>query len=291
MEASRSDDHLAELRQRAAGRFSTRPRPFLRWAGSKQAALSHLVDVLPRQFGVYREPFLGSAALFFLLQPTRAVLTDKCGDLIATFGAVRDAPGAVIAYLNRLKKPRPKVFYRIRKKRSRGRIKRAAEFLYLNKSCWNGLYRVNSQGHFNVPYGRPKTDNIIDADNLRACSRSLARPEVRLATGDFDDALNGSAAGDLVYLDPPYVTGHSNNGFIDYNEVLFSWKDQERLANTARRLAADGVYVVVTNAYHQAVIDLYEGFAVRLFERASTLASAVSKRGRVIEAVLWSAPR
>lgn len=219
---------------RARHYLSTEPRPFLRWAGSKRARLQSLLSTLPGKFNTYREPFLGGASLFFLLQPRKAVLSDASGELIESFLAVRDNVSAVLRCLGPLR-PRKSIYYRVRNARSSGRFQRAAEFIFLNKSCWNGLYRVNSDGAFNVPCGRPKTDFIVSESNLRACSRALRPQGVKLATCDFADALDGAQVGDLVYLDPPYVTGHRNNGLIDYNETLFSWDDQERLAKLALR--------------------------------------------------------
>ncbi len=276
-----------DLAERASRPLSAVPRAFLRWAGSKRQTLSHILSVLPEHHGTYYEPFLGSGALFFLLQPPRAVLSDTCLELIATFRALRDDVEAIIRHLTPLR-PRKRLYYRIRNNRSTERFQRAAEFLFLNKACWNGLYRVNSLGQFNVPYGLPKTDFIADFENLRACSRALRRRGIRLRRSDFEDSLDDARAGDLVYLDPPYVTRHSNNGFVDYNEVLFSWKDQQRLARVARRLAAKGVRIVLTNANHREVLDLYPGFASREFQRSSTLASDATKRGSVRELILYS---
>lgn len=277
---------LGELRERAARALSATPRPFLRWAGSKRALLPHIVEALPSSYGVYHEPFLGSGSLFFLLRPHRASLSDSCTDLIQTFDAVRDNAEAVLRYLRPLK-PDREVFYAIRSKRSTARFKGAAEFIYLNKTCWNGLYRVNSRGEFNVPYGLPKTDHVVDEANLRACSVALAHEEVRLQSGDFEAVLTEVERGDLVFLDPPYVTRHNNNGFIDYNEQLFSWADQVRLARCAHELADRGAHVLVANAFHNDVIDLYKGFNLLPISRASTLASNAAKRSRVTEALLW----
>ena len=246
-----------------------------------------IVPFLPSQFGVYHEPFLGSGALFFLIRPDRAWLSDKCGELIDAFTVIRDDVSAVIRYLRPLKPDRD-LFYAIRKRPSHGRLKRVAEFLYLNKTCWNGLYRVNSEGRFNVPYGMPKTDFIADFENLRACSETLQKSSVRLRSCDFEEALADVRADDLVYLDPPYVTRHNNNGFIDYNKTLFSWKDQKRLARRARQLAELGAYVIVTNANHSEVVELYRGFTSRTVSRSSTLASDPKCRVRVKEAILCS---
>ncbi|MDA8118309.1 MAG: Dam family site-specific DNA-(adenine-N6)-methyltransferase [Actinomycetota bacterium] len=274
-------------RERASSPLSAQPRPFLRWVGSKRWLLKQMVDSLPSQFATYHEPFLGSGALFFLLSPTRASLSDRCSELIEVYKATKDDVSAIIGYLRPLQ-PDREVFYAMRNRRSRGRLKRAAEFMYLNKTCWNGLYRVNSEGRFNVPYGMPKTPFIADFANLRACARTLQAGDVRLRACDFETALESVESGDLVYLDPPYVNGHNNNGFVDYNEILFSWEDQKRLAKRAQQLADDGAYVIVTNAHHNEVLELYRGFACHTLGRVSTLASNPGRRVRVREALLCS---
>jgi DNA adenine methylase len=138
-----------------------------------------------------------------------------------------------------------------------------------------------------VPYGRPKTSNLINASNLLSCGLSLNRPGVSLAAKDFASAFTAIGPGDLVFLDPPYVTRHDDNGFIDYNEHLFSWKDQQTLAALAQHAANQGASVVVTNANHDDVVALYEGFNYTELRRESTLASNPKKRGSIREAILW----
>jgi DNA adenine methylase len=273
------------LEARAAAPLSATPRAFLRWAGSKRFLLRHLVPLLPRAIGTYHEPFLGSGSLFFLLRPERAVLNDACQDLVETYRALSRSPDLIVDALSEMR-PDPALYYRIRRARSTDPAIRAAEFLYLNATAWNGLYRVNARGEFNVPYGRPKTDNISDATNLLACSSILRGPNVALTSGDFERAISTAVSGDLVYMDPPYVTRHNNNGFVDYNEQLFKWSDQERLALAARRLADSGVSVIVSNANHHDVLALYPGFTAIRVERCSTLAGSPASRGPVSEIIL-----
>jgi DNA adenine methylase len=170
-------------------------------------------------------------------------------------------------------------------------MKRAAEFIYLNRGCFNGLYRVNSRGDFNVPYGRPRTTNIIDFKNLRVCSAALRANGVQVRKSDFERAIVKAKAGDLVYFDPPYVTGHNNNGFLDYNEKLFSWPDQQRLAKVAKDLKSRKVNVIVSNANHDGVIELFRGFKWKTISRSSTLAADSEYRGPVSEVVLYSTQR
>ncbi len=275
----------ARLRTRASRPMSESPRAFLRWAGSKRYLLPHLVRVLPAEFNHYYEPFLGSGSLFFLLEPGRATLSDACPELVSCFEAVRDHPEDVIEWFGG-KKPDKEYFYHLRANRSADPVTAAAEFIYLNKTCWNGLYRVNSSGVFNVPYGRPKTDNLVDVELLRSCSHSLRMTD--LLAGDFESAVEHAAEGDLVFLDPPYVTRHNNNGFVDYNQRLFSWEDQIRLANCARGISLRGAQVIVANALHEELTALYDGFRVRKIARVSTIASSKEYRGPVEEALYVS---
>ena len=274
-----------ELRVIAEAYLSSTPRPFLKWAGSKRMLLRHLIPHLPRRFGRYFEPFLGGGSLFFLLRPKQARLGDACAELINTYQAVRDNPASVLRYLSPLDKDKA-TFYRVRKNRSAGRFKRAAEFIYLNKTCWNGLYRVNSKGGFNVPYGIPSAGPLADSPNLRACSDALDSPEVELSVGDFEASAKRAAPGDLVFFDPPYVTGHRNNGFVDYNEVLFSWDDQLRLAELAQWLAKRGCFVMITNADHEMISGLYDNFQHVRVSRRSTISSKADGRGYATELIL-----
>ncbi len=267
------------------GDQSQQLRPFVRWAGSKQRLLKFILPHIPNTYKTYYEPFLGSGALFFALTPDRAELGDHCSELIAAYRAVRDEVGAVIQYLEPLKQDR-KEYYRVRANRSKGKYKRAAEFIYLNKSCWNGLYRVNLRGEFNVPYGLPKGERVFDRDHLHLCAAALGKHGVRLCSGDFEAIVAGAGRGDFVYFDPPYVTRHNNNGFIEWNERIFSWGDQLRLAKLAQRLKTKGAHVIVSNADHADVIALYPDFRSIRIVRSSTLASNPAKRTTTSEILL-----
>jgi DNA adenine methylase len=219
------------------------------------------------------------------LAPRVATIGDSSPELIEVVESVRDEPGAVLAYLDGLDVSR-ETFNQIKGTLPTDRSLRAGRFIYLNRTAWNGLYRVNSRGVFNVPYGLPKSPRLIDAGNLLACSRALATAIVRC--GDFEHTFSSATIGDLVYLDPPYVTGHSGNGFVDYNENLFSWTDQVRLAAAAERAVSRGATVIVTNADHQAVTDLYRSFDKHVVKRYSTLAADKTRRTPVTEAIFVS---
>lgn len=268
-----------------ASRVEEPLRGFLRWAGSKRLLVPQILPVVPSTFNRYFEPFFGSGALFFSLRPPSAQLSDTCQPLVATYLAVKNDVQQVLSHLSGLR-PSKRRFLEWRRMSASDPFFDAARFIYLNKVCWNGLYRVNLAGEFNVPYGRPKTWNIIDPKLLKDCAAALRKRAVSLRHSDFRKALQGVKAGDLVYLDPPYVTMHNNNGFVEYNEKLFSWADQRDLASLAVRLADRGAQVIVSNADHDSVIDLYPGFHRSVITRASTLANDVSKRRSVSEVLL-----
>ncbi len=273
-----------DLEIRASAQLSVTPRPFLRWAGSKRRLLPAIVQHLPTRYGRYWEPFLGSGALYFLLQPPSASLNDSCAPLVSTYAAVRDGASSVAARAASWPVNRDE-YYAVRRLSCANRFENAAKFIYLNKTCWNGLYRVNAAGSFNVPFGKPKSANVIDDNNLVECGRLMRNSDLSLTCGDFEAAIDGAMPGDLVFLDPPYVTRHNNNGFIDYNERLFNWTDQTRLARVAETLRARGVSVIVSNAFHSDVIDLYPNFDLKPLSRQSTLAGDKTKRTTTTEAL------
>ncbi|WP_395014945.1 DNA adenine methylase [Dongia sp.] len=264
-------------------------RPFLRWAGSKRKVIKHLLPFVPTRFDKYYEPFLGGGSLFFFLGPKRAEISDMSGMLIDTYLAVRNRPEEILDNLRPLK-PNKTTYKQIKRAQPIDKADAASRIIFLNKACWNGLFRVNSAGEFNVPFGYPKSDFIIDEGNFRRCATQLRRREVSIRQQDFEEIEDRVCAGDFVFLDPPYVTSHNLNGFVDWNECLFSWKDQVRLAKMAKRLARRGANVLITNANHADVRELYEGFIYSSFVRSSTLASDKSRRVPTSEAIFLSGP-
>lgn len=260
--------------------------PFLRWAGSKRRLLSQIVPLLPSEYDRYIEPFAGSGALFLRLAPKIAILNDACEPLIETWRAVRDDPDGVWEAATR----RPlnsEQYYLARAERPLTAVERAGRFIYLNRGAFNGLYRVNKSGAFNVPWGAPKTANIIEKTHLQAVAQLIASSSAEFHSGDFESQVAQAGAGDLVFVDPPYVTGHNNNGFIAYNESIFSWSDQIRLAGSIRAASSRGADVFVSNAKHPAVVELYSGLDVATLTRPSTIAAASNKRGRVEEVLMY----
>lgn len=230
------------------------------------------------------EPFLGSGALYFRLSPRNALLSDLNPELIGTYQAVRDQPDEVLSLLDdHQRKHSSDHYYAVRAASPSGSTERAARFIYLNRTCWNGLYRVNRQGQFNVPIGT-KTKVSFEMDHLLALARLLASADIR--SGDFEQYIDHAREGDLVFLDPPYTANHNMNGFLKYNEKIFSWSDQIRLRDAAMRAANRGAYIVITNADHHSVRELYAGpFRYEGVGRASVLAGKAVARRRTTEAL------
>ncbi len=263
-------------------------QPVVKWAGGKQwLAVAAPLLTPPRWTGRYYEPFVGGGAFFFALKPSRATLSDRNSELITAYRALRNDPEGVIRLLSRYPYEAD-FYYRLRARTPRSPRAIAARLLYLNRACWNGLYRVNKMGKFNTPFGRFANPTICDQNRIFAAAKLLGR--ARLCVADFEVVASKARAGDFVYFDPPYVTGHTNNGFLKYNSRLFSWLDQERLAQCAVRLAKAGVNVLVSNADHLAVIGLYRGLSCYRIARRSFISGRSTSRGFVTEALLCSYP-
>jgi DNA adenine methylase len=259
--------------------------PFLKWAGGKRWLVPRLVKTLPPYSGRYIEPFLGSGAVFFAIHPSSALLSDANEDLIETYGAIRDDHIQVFELLKtHQRKHSEEYFYQMREYKPRDPYRKAARFIYLNRTCWNGLYRVNLDGVFNVPKGT-KSTVLLDTDDWPAIAKTLQGVEIRCQ--DFETSIDSSSKGDLIFADPPYTVKHNLNGFIKYNNALFSWDDQIRLRDALSRAKDRGVHVIATNAYHESVRGLYrEGFSLEALSRSSVLAGSAKHRGRYNELLI-----
>lgn len=264
-----------------------RARPFLKWAGGKTQLLPQILARLPQRFGTYHEPFLGGGAVFFALGPQRGVLSDINADLIRTYQAVRDDVGAVVREL-RQHAAEEEHFYQVRAQEP-GRLSgvaSAARTIFLNRTCFNGLYRVNRRGEFNVPFGRYANPTICDVDNLTAVSRVLKGVELRVESV-FDMGAR-VRKGDLVYLDPPYDPVSKTASFTSYARNGFGREEQERLAQLYRELVDRGAYVMLSNSDTKLINDLYKDFHIdRVYARRAINARA-DRRGPVSEVLVRS---
>ena len=244
----------------------TNPRPFLRWVGGKARLAPRLLPSVPA-FGpnaTYYEPFLGAGSMFFSVMPSRAVLADQNEALIECCRRVRDRPDLVWRHL------RPMIprqdrdsYYELRSEfnESKHSYRRAALFIYLNKTCFNGIWRVSLTGRFNVPYGAKSAPGFPGRNDLIECSKAFARS--RLEVGDFESTVEGAKRGDFVYLDPPYLPLSSTAFFRHYTSTRFTPEDHERVALVAADLAARGVNVMITEGDSELVRKWYRDFNVQ----------------------------
>lgn len=259
---------------------------FLKWPGGKRWLVTSHSEIIPSQFKRYIEPFLGGGAVFFHLQPRACLLGDINSELVNTYLAIKKNWRLVRTHLRRHKELHAKEhYYNTRDRVPRGAMARAARFIYLNRTCFNGIYRVNSRGEFNVPIGT--RDSVLHRDDdFRAVSALLSH--ATLLRSDFEALVDLASADDLVFADPPYSICHNLNGFVKYNEVLFSWSDQVRLANALQRAKERGAKIVATNANHETIVNLYEmrGFDLSPVKRYSSVSAYKRSRNSFDELLI-----
>lgn len=264
--------------------------PFLKWAGGKRWFVQKHADLLPKAFDRYIEPFLGGGSVYFHLRPTRAVLGDTNPELIAAYqGIQKNWKGVMRSLQYHDRQHSDDYYYLVRGKRPTQAVPRASRMIYLNRTCFNGIHRVNLKGDFNVPRGTRDTV-IFDTDRFDEMSMLLSTADIRLS--DFESLIDEARKGDFVFADPPYTVRHNFNGFVRYNETLFSWLDQERLAKALIRARTRGVSIVSTNANHSSVRNLYAGNGFRLIttSRFSSISANSEYRSQFDELIVISLP-
>jgi DNA adenine methylase len=264
-------------------------RPFVKWAGGKRQLLSALRTHVPKAYGRYYEPFVGGGALFFALRPKRATLTDVNTRLIAAYRGVRNHVDETIQLLRWYEREHSAAFYyRMRELGvdALSDAEAAAWFIYLNKSGFNGLYRVNSKNRFNVPLGRYEKPAICDEETLRDCSEALASvDEPRVAS--FHDAVKDATRGDFVYFDPPYVPLSATSSFTSYTADGFGDEEQAELRDVAASLKKRGVRVLLSNSCAERVKNLYSrGFELIEVEATRSVNSKSAGRGAIKELLI-----
>ena len=273
------------------------PRPFLKWAGGKRQLLPDLLQALDAAgcFRNYHEPFLGGGALFFAmarrsLQPDRRhLLSDINQNLVDAYEGVRDHVENVIELLEHHRVHHGKgYFYKVRAHVPDDIAGRAARIIYLNRTCFNGLYRENSKGEFNVPFGRHKNPLICDKANLRAVSETLRL--AKLSAKPFDQIREDVQPGDLVYFDPPYAPISQTSDFTTYAKGGFGYREHVKLAKLAADLAATGVKVMLSNSLTEFTKNLYPHFYLEKVSVHRIIGSYVERRGKVMEVLATSFP-
>lgn len=263
-------------------------KSFLKWAGGKNWFTKHIESILgDLEYGSYYEPFLGGGSVFFHLAPTTAFLSDTNEELICAYKGLRDDVDGVIDLLESWPVTEES-YYKIRATIYDDEISRAARFIYLNRTSFNGIYRVNREGIYNVPYGHNDRYRF-DYERLRSSSAVLR--DAKLSVMDYECALADITCNSLVFLDPPYTVAHNNNGFIEYNKKLFSLDDQYRLRRCIDEISNAGAYFILTNAAHQTIKDIFDGCGTRLeLSRYSTLGGKHALRQSISEFLFTNIP-
>lgn len=264
--------------------------PILRWAGGKRWLVPTVIDLIDNiNINNYHEPFAGGAAVFFGLNiATKAFISDLNSDLIGTYQQVRDDPNGVWRFLRRYRNTSD-AYYAARASRPRVSASRAARFIFLNHTSFNGIYRVNLAGEYNVPYGHRPSCNLPKKVDLGNTSARLQN--TILAEGDFADALHNIGPGDLAFLDPPYTVAHNNNGFVKYNDRLFQFSDQQRLSRMIDAIRERGAYYILTNAAHDSIAHLFEkGDRRILTSRKNAVGGRDALRGAATEYLFTNLP-
>jgi DNA adenine methylase len=264
------------------------PKPFVKWAGGKRQLLDILVKESPEKFNNYYEPFVGGGALYFKLWSTgkirKAYLNDSNAELVNTYRIIQKRLSELIEELKTGKYENNSThFYEIRGKELEDDVERAARFIYLNKTAYNGLYRVNSNGGFNVPYGKYSNPKILDEENLQLVNESLKHAVISL--GDFKEILSKTKKKDYAYFDPPYHP-LNNNSFTKYTKNDFTFKDQERLQKLFTNLTKKEVYTMLSNSDTIFIRDLYKNHIISEVHATRQINCKADKRGKITELLI-----
>lgn len=267
-------------------------RPIVKWVGGKRQILDQIIRFIPKTFSTYYEPFLGGGAVLLFLQPQKAVVNDLNIELINVYQVIKDNVNELITEL-KLHKNTADYFYNLREidrdpnaffKLSP--VQKAARVIYLNKTCYNGLYRVNRAGEFNTPFGNYKRPNIVNETTLRAVSRYFNRAEIAFFATDFELILTKPQASDFVYLDPPYDPVSDTANFTGYSQSGFDQKEQLGLKKACDRLNKRDVKFLLSNSATDFILDLYKDYQIEIIQAKRPINSNGKKRGEVAEVLV-----
>lgn len=274
---------------------TTNLKPVTKWVGGKRQLLGDLHSLMPEQYNKYFEPFIGGGALLFSLAPQEALINDYNEDLINVYQVIRDNPKELLDTLRIHEEKNSKEYYLdIRSTDRDGRIEkftdiqRAARILYMLRVDFNGLYRVNSKGQFNVPYGRYKNPKIVNEENIMTVHNYFNQAKIDIISGDFEDAVSTAQKDDFVYFDPPYIPLTETSDFTAYTKAGFSYEDQVRLRDTFFKLAERGVKVMLSNSDTPTTRELYAKANIHEVQATRAINSKASGRGKVGELIITS---
>lgn len=269
--------------------------PMLKWVGGKRQLLSEIVPMIDNKCSTYVEPFVGGGAVLFRLQPQKAVINDYNQELINVYRTVRDHLDDLIEVLQiHATKNTSDYYYEVRaldredsfKKMSD--IEKAARIIYLNKTCYNGLYRVNSLGQFNSPYGRYKNPKIVNEPVLRAISKYFNSDEIKILNGDYKEALKNLDVNSFVYLDPPYMPISSSSSFTGYTEGGFGYERQIELKKECDKLTQQGIKFLQSNSDCEEIRELYKNYKIKTVQAKRSINSVAKKRGEINEVLIYN---
>ena len=272
-------------------------QPFLKWAGGKRQLLPAIKEYLPKKFTQYYEPFVGAGAVLFSLQPRKSVINDTNSELINCYRVIKENPEELLNLCQQHREKNSKEhYYWLREQdrkndfKDRNSVERAARIIYLNKTCFNGLFRVNSSGQFNVPYGNYTNPLIADPAVIRSVSAYLNQRDIRIIEGDFEKAVSTARKGAFIYFDPPYHPISNTSSFTGYSVDGFGKDEQIRLKEVCDKLSARGCQVLVSNSSASFIKDLYCDLNYEIVKvKASRAINAVgSKRGRINELLIYN---
>ncbi|SDB07032.1 DNA adenine methylase [Pseudobutyrivibrio sp. YE44] len=269
--------------------------PMLKWVGGKRQLLSDIVPMIDDKCSTYVEPFVGGGAVLFSMQPRKAIINDYNEELINVYTTVRDN---LEELLDKLKEHESKnsaeYFYEIRALdreeafANMSAVDRAARIIYLNKTCYNGLYRVNSAGQFNSPYGKYKNPNIVNEPVIRAISKYFTTNDIKILNGDYKDALKNINKDSFVYLDPPYMPISSSSSFTGYTEGGFGYSKQVELKEECDKLAKKGIHFVQSNSDCEEIRELYKDYKIKTVKAKRSINSVGNKRGEINEVIIYN---
>ncbi|MBQ6159489.1 MAG: DNA adenine methylase [Oscillospiraceae bacterium] len=266
--------------------------PVVKWVGGKRQLIDEIVPLLPKKFSTYCEPFLGGGAVLFEIQPKKAIINDLNDDLMRVYRVIRDNVEELIIQLQEFENT-AEAYYRIRDL-DRDKVNydlltdtnKAARTVYLNKTCYNGLFRVNAAGEFNSPFGNYKNPNIVNAPTLRAVNKYLSAPGIQLFSEDFEATMKRVPEGGFVYIDPPYDPISDTASFTGYNKGGFDREEQRRLKRCCDELTRRGIKFLLSNSSTAFIRELYADYNVKTVHARRAINSDARKRGAVEEVLI-----
>lgn len=272
--------------------------PVLKWVGGKRQLISDIEPLIPKSISTYVEPFVGGGAVLFHLQPKKAIINDYNQELMNVYQVIKDKPNELIEVLQEHKGLNSEDYFyeicsldRSENYENMTDVEKAGRVIYLNKTCFNGLFRVNRAGFFNTPYGKYKNPSIVNEVTIKAVSNYFNSAKIKFLTGDYKEALRRLRRGAFVYFDPPYVPISSSSSFTGYTEHGFDYEKQVELRDECLKLHNRGVKFLQSNSYSPEILELYSDqkvFNIEIVKAKRSINSQVDKRGEISEVLIYN---